>query len=310
MLVARKVLLMMSFLFFSSKVEQAWFFGSMVIITAMVMHSFARPFEDDLIDICEFLSLISLLFIQQSALVFKVIDDPVNPDVSNSGRILSSALKYMSLVLIVANCILAMMVEVRVWQHVQDSDEDYKVKMTRQKMEALQAELESLESVLERAEADAEAYARRKARLERLKLHSIGSAGHLSSMSDLASLPSDEPRSEDGVTDQSVDNFIRNLGGGLRPSDEPRSAGRTQDREPSPSFENDEGDDTPTKKKRKPTRGKKGEAEAFENPIVAFEAEGASEEEEQENPLSAENASGTEEAAAAAAAAAKGGETE
>jgi hypothetical protein len=307
MLVARKVLLMMSFLFFSSKVEQAWFFGSMVIITAMVIHSFARPFEDDLIDICEFLSLISLLFIQQSALVFKVIDDPVNPDVSNSGRILSSALKYMSLVLIVANCILAMMVEVRVWQHVQDGDEDYKVKMTRQKMEALQAELESLESVLERAEADAEAYARRKARLERLKLHSIGSAGHLSNLSDLASLPSDEPRSEDGVTDQSVDNFIRNLGGGLRPSDEPRSAGGTQS--PSSAFDN-EGDDTPTKKKRKPTRGKKGEAEAFENPIVAFEAEGASEEEEQENPLSAENASGTEEAAAAAAAAAKGGETE
>ena len=300
MLVARKVLLMMSFLFFSSKVEQAWFFGSMVIITAMVMHSFARPFEDDLIDICEFLSLVSLLFIQQSALVFKVIDDPVNPDVSNSGRILSSALKYMSLVLIVANCILAMVVEVRVWQHVQDGDEDYKVKMTRQKMEALQAELESLESVLERAEADAEAYARRKARLERLKLHSIGSAGHLSSLSDLASLPSDEPRSEDGGTDQSVDNFIRNLGGGLRPSDELRSEDGTQS--PSSAFEN-EGDDTPTKKKRKPTRGKKGEAEAFENPIVAFEAEGASEEEEQENPLSAENASGTEEAA-------EGGETE
>ena len=300
MLVARKVLLMMSFLFFSSKVEQAWFFGSMVIITAMVMHSFARPFEDDLIDICEFLSLISLLFIQQSALVFKVIDDPVNPDVSNSGRILSSALKYMSLVLIVANCILAMVVEVRVWQHVQDGDEDYKVKMTRQKMEALQAELESLESVLERAEADAEAYARRKARLERLKLHSIGSAGHLSSLSDLASLPSDESRSEDGGTDQSVDNFIRNLGGGLRPSDELRSEDGTQS--PSSAFEN-EGDDTPTKKKRKPTRGKKGEAEAFENPIVAFEAEGASEEEEQENPLSAENASGTEEAA-------EGGETE
>ncbi len=240
---------MMSFLFFSSKVEQAWFFGSMVIITAMVMHSFARPFEDDLIDICEFLSLVSLLFIQQSALVFKVIDDPANPDLSNGGRILSSALKYMSLIMIAANCILAMVVEVRVWQHVTDGDEDYKVKMTRQKMEALQDELDGLESVLERAVADAEAYAKRKAHIERLKLGSL-------SLSNLGSLSSDGLHSGDSTEDVG----------------EAETALENQD--PTASFDaekvSDEGGAKPKKKKKKLKTKNDEEVETFANPLDSF----------------------------------------
>ena len=43
-----------SFQFFSTTPAQSWLFDAMVIVTALVMHAFARPYEDPLIDLCEF----------------------------------------------------------------------------------------------------------------------------------------------------------------------------------------------------------------------------------------------------------------
>ena len=43
-----------SFQFFSTTPAQSWLFGAMVIVTALLMHASARPYEDPLIDLCEF----------------------------------------------------------------------------------------------------------------------------------------------------------------------------------------------------------------------------------------------------------------
>jgi hypothetical protein len=56
--------------------EQGWYFGSFVIIVSVIIHAFARPFEDFLIDVCEFFSLVSVLFVYQSGIVFKILNDP------------------------------------------------------------------------------------------------------------------------------------------------------------------------------------------------------------------------------------------
>jgi hypothetical protein len=65
-LLSRKVLIMMSFLFFASMTEQAWFLGSAVVVVSLLLHCAAKPYEDELIDWCELLSLLSTLFIFQA----------------------------------------------------------------------------------------------------------------------------------------------------------------------------------------------------------------------------------------------------
>jgi len=250
-LVSRKVLLMMSFMFFSSKVEQAWFCGSMVIITALVMHAFARPFEDDLIDVCELLSLVSLLFIQQSAVVFRIVDDPVDPDESNGGRLLSTLLKWMSFVLIAMNCVLAIVVEVRVYQHVQDSEEDYKVKMTKKKIATLHEQLEVLEETLETAEQDAEAFRRRMERLDRLKA-TAKNGGSLSTDAFLRTLSSQWSLSMDG--------------------EDPATS-----EDPTASMEVEQGGQHSQRRKKDPHET------TFANPLTGCDGEGGA-----ENPLSSD----------------------
>ena len=74
-LVLRKILIMASFVFFSDMVEKAWFLGSTVMVASLTIHSAAKPYEDALIDWCEFFSLVSTIFIFQSGVVFKVLND-------------------------------------------------------------------------------------------------------------------------------------------------------------------------------------------------------------------------------------------
>ena len=67
----------------------------------------------------------------------------------------------MSFVLIAMNCVLAIVVEVRVYQHVQDSEEDYKVKMTKKKRGYYNVELISLREYADRYNVSVtEAYVR------------------------------------------------------------------------------------------------------------------------------------------------------
>ena len=44
------------------------------MVVSLVLHAFATPYEDALVDWCEFISLVSTLFIFQAGVVFKVLN--------------------------------------------------------------------------------------------------------------------------------------------------------------------------------------------------------------------------------------------
>ena len=83
-------------------VTTCWYVGSGVVVVALSLHAFARPFcklfialpcqcdlsvevgqflslnivaDDELADVCEFLSLISMLLLFQSGIVFKMVSE-------------------------------------------------------------------------------------------------------------------------------------------------------------------------------------------------------------------------------------------
>lgn len=143
-LLSRKVLIMMSFLFFAAIPEQAWFLGSTVVIVSLLLHSATRPYEDALIDWCELLSLLSTLFIFQSGVVFKVLNDPSNPNTGDQARATSDALERISILLLLINIVLAAVTEARVWQHMRHDDEDYRVRMIKRRREELKHQDDSL----------------------------------------------------------------------------------------------------------------------------------------------------------------------
>jgi hypothetical protein len=141
-LVVRKVGLMASFLFFAATPEQGWYFGSFVIIVSVIVHAFARPFEDYLIDVCEFFSLVAVLFVFQSGIVFKILNDPENPDSSSNGLWLATLMERISLVLVLLNCVVAVFIEARVLHLVIKEEEDYKVGLWRERLVQLESEVE------------------------------------------------------------------------------------------------------------------------------------------------------------------------
>lgn len=151
---------MAAFQFFSSTPAQSWLFGSMVLMVALVAHAFAHPYEDPLIDVCEFFSLVSILFVALSSIVFAVLDDPAHPNMQDRARFVSRLCEVMSMVMIFANSTLGMFIEVRVYCHVLRGEEDYKVRMATQAIETTQAiedakeEVLRLEGVLEKAKAN------------------------------------------------------------------------------------------------------------------------------------------------------------
>ncbi len=119
-LLLRKVGVMVSFLFFGDLVEHAWFLGSTVMVTSLLLHAAAKPYEDALIDWCEFLSLVSTLFIFMSGVVFKVLNDPSNPATGEEARSLADALEWISILLMFGNVVLAMLIEFQIIKLVTD----------------------------------------------------------------------------------------------------------------------------------------------------------------------------------------------
>jgi len=151
------VLIMASFLFFADLTEQAWFLGSTVMVASLLLHAAAKPYEDALIDWCEFLSLVSTLFIFQSGVVFKVLNDPSNPATTEDARSLANALEWISIVLMFGNVVLVSIVECRIISHVQVGDEDYRVRLIKQQIEEQKKETELAEEWLAKAKARAKA---------------------------------------------------------------------------------------------------------------------------------------------------------
>ena len=156
-LLGRKVLIMASFLFFADLTEQAWFLGSTVMVASLLLHAAAKPYEDALIDWCEFLSLVSTLFIFMSGVVFKVLNDPSNPATGEDARSLADVLEWVSIVLMFGNVLLAMLIEFQIIKHVQVGDEDYRVRLLKQQIEDQEKGLELARQWLAKADAKAKA---------------------------------------------------------------------------------------------------------------------------------------------------------
>ena len=74
--------------------------------------------------------------------MFKVLNDPSNPQTGDQARSMSSALEWISMVLTSLNVFLATFVQVRVWKHVRDGEEDYRVRMLKRKLEELKQQQE------------------------------------------------------------------------------------------------------------------------------------------------------------------------
>ena len=144
-LLGRKVLIMASFLFFADLTEQAWFLGSTVMVASLLLHAAAKPYEDALIDWCEFLSLVSTLFIFMSGVVFKVLNDPSNPATGEDARSLADALEWISILLMFGNVLLASIVECQVFHSVKVGDEDYKVSLSKKQIEDQKKDLKRAE---------------------------------------------------------------------------------------------------------------------------------------------------------------------
>ena len=158
----RKVLIMASFLFFADLTEQAWFLGSTVMVASLLLHAAAKPYEDALIDWCEFLSLVSTLFIFMSGVVFKVLNDPSNPATGEDARSLRDALEWISILLMFGNVVLASIVECKVFHSVKVGDEDYKVSLSKKHIEEQKEGLKRAEEWLAKAKAKAKARAQAK----------------------------------------------------------------------------------------------------------------------------------------------------
>ena len=59
------------------------------------------------------------------------------------------------MVMVVANCVLGLVIEIRVWVSVVHGEEDYKVKMTKQALQAAEDDVVRLKDVLNKAEENA-----------------------------------------------------------------------------------------------------------------------------------------------------------
>ena len=153
---------MASFLFFATMTEQAWFLGSAVVVTSLMLHCTAQPYEDKRIDWCEMLSLLSTLFIFQSGIVFKVLNDPSKPETTSMARSMSNALEWSSMALTVLNAFLVTICEIHVWKQVRAGEEDYRVRMLEGQKAELEERLESFAKGIAKAQAHADRFARER----------------------------------------------------------------------------------------------------------------------------------------------------
>ena len=155
-LVTRKVLVMASILFFGDVMETAWFLSCIVMIVALLLHSFATPYEDALIDWCEFFALMSTLFTYMSAVVIDEFNDPSNSDTSDSKETaLMNALEVVIIFLTFANTITGVVINYHIVRHVYvdegDGESDYRVKLIEGHLGDAKREVKDLERVYEEA---------------------------------------------------------------------------------------------------------------------------------------------------------------
>jgi len=153
-LLGRKILIMMSFTFYRDNNEQAWFMGSTVIMLSLLLHAVAKPFEDQLIDWVEFLSLISTLVMFMTAGAIMILNNAKNKDETEAARDLVATLEYISLLVVLAVTVLGAVIEAAVFRKVRgdEDSEDYRVELLKNRQEDLQNEITRCQTELKKQE--------------------------------------------------------------------------------------------------------------------------------------------------------------
>jgi hypothetical protein len=135
-IIARKLGLMVAFFLFND--EEAWLMGTAVVGVALIMHVGARPYEDQWTDYSEFTTLLAQMLLFVAAPVFKVMNDPEDPESTIKAAKLLWVLEALAILSIGITCIIGMYAEYHVYHMVKGSggccspefsDEDYKERM-------------------------------------------------------------------------------------------------------------------------------------------------------------------------------------
>lgn len=173
---ARKLGLMMAFQLGSD--QQAWLYGTIVLMGSLILHTVTRPYEDTTTDITEFLSLVTTLLIILTAPVFTFMSESLGiSEESAVAQKFSQNLEKMTLAVILTSICVAIYAQAHVWRVVKTSGDDgidYKELMiikrlekSKQLMDKLQKQQEFTHSEAEAQRRDAHQLARYQANLFR-----------------------------------------------------------------------------------------------------------------------------------------------
>ena len=121
---------------------RAWLLGTAVLITSLVVHTAARPYEDEETDWVEFLTLIANLLVLVSGPVFTVLRDS---DQHGSAETFRTVLVNVAALVMVLAIVATAWAQHHVWKLVYKADEDYKLHMVKQRLADCKTTTEALE---------------------------------------------------------------------------------------------------------------------------------------------------------------------
>jgi len=133
-IIARKLGVMASFYLGSS--QQGWMGGTSTLIISMVLHVYARPYENSDTDWSEFLTLVASVLVLVSGAVFTILgDDEGNEDGSaNAFRIFLEITGGLTVLGAIVSIAVAQVRVIRALRLASDDDDDYKIRTTRHRL--------------------------------------------------------------------------------------------------------------------------------------------------------------------------------
>jgi hypothetical protein len=150
---------------FSIDVPTAWFLSSLVSVTSLVLHSLTKPYEDSTIDLCELMSLVSMLCLQQTTMLHYALNGNSTDGMESSPKMLEFS-TWVGVSTIVVNILVNLWAQFKVWQEIAHStdsvpeeESDYKVVMKLAHLQAAHDEVARIGAQLQKARAAKRAHA-------------------------------------------------------------------------------------------------------------------------------------------------------
>ena len=152
-IIARKLCIMASF--YLGNDQSGWMGGVATLITSMVFHVYARPYEDLHTDWCEFFQLVATVLVLVSGAVFTILGDH---DTADAGaRAFRVFLAGTGGVMIAATLLSVIVAQFHVYGALSSKhEEDYKVRVSKQRLEEAKQRVIELEGMIETQEHEVE----------------------------------------------------------------------------------------------------------------------------------------------------------